>query len=307
LIAFKQLLPNSCWTMRGKKRPTPCSASALASIAHIAGNCHVSASAVSAVLGMLGDHAPQLGLPRTQTEIENANGFPALLKQRTAVQAYCPTCGKRQSEPDVGELRAAAEAAGASSPYAVACTRVPCAGLPWAAYEHSGALKLVPSSYDLFMHPEYQLRDLMQDEGFWASFEKQHAELAARRLEWAGLGRGRKLTRFTDWMNEAAREWYRDYGGHVPQKFARTAGAHVYVHVRRLSDYMSPCTNITGHTAVTIGGGMLEILSLSRGVRKLKGNQLIEQVSQRAHLAAASAGAGGAGVRAQPHSIPHAA
>jgi hypothetical protein len=274
-------------TMGGtrKRRATemPSSAAALGSLAHIAGNCHVSASALSAVLGMLAEHAPQLGLPRTQKDIENAEGFPELLKQRTAVQAYCPVCGQSQSAPDAVALRATALAAGAAPPFNVACTAVPCAGQPWAAYDQpGGGLKLVPPCYDLFMHPEFQLRDLMQREDFWASYDKQHAELAERRREWAGLGRGGKLTVYKDWMNEAAYEWYRDFGGHVPETCARVEGAHVYVHVRRLSDYMSPSTNITGHTAVSIGGGMLEILSLSRGVRKLKGNQLIEQVTRRA-------------------------
>lgn len=92
---------------------------------------------------------------------------------------------------------------------------------------------------------------------------------------------GRPLEVYEDWMNGTAKSWFANHGADVPRSLDLKDGAHVWVYLRRVSDYVSPKVGVgSGRKAKTTGTGIYDVLSITRGLRKQKGKQVIEQVGQ---------------------------
>jgi hypothetical protein len=100
---------------------------------------------------------------------------------------------------------------------------------------------------------------------------------------------GRPLEVYEDWMNGTAKTWFANHGEDVPRSLDLKDGAHVWVYLRRVSDYVSPKVGVvSGRKAKTTGTGIYDVLSITPGLRKKKGQQVIEQVGGHAGLAVTS-------------------
>ena len=270
--------------MAKRKRPGASAVSALEStMARVYGKCHLSATAMTGVLGLLQRLAPELGAPGTMKQFTEGAGFTSdHFNKRVVIRSYCPACGVHQEMPETEAAQLAADEAKVCAPFAVACTRSGCSGQPWTAFEVASELQFTPTNFDVCLHPEYQLWDMMQSKEFWQSYAKQDARLAERHEEWAAeRAGGPKVTVNKDWMNGCARDWFEKHGQHVSrEKFELRDGAHCYMHCRRLADCMTAQTCVATNRGVkTLNGSCLEFLSLTKTARTSRQFQVIEQVS----------------------------
>jgi hypothetical protein len=154
-------------------------------LARLFDRLHISSAAMTALLQCCSTHCPQLQLPATLEQFkklgaEGAGGetFDEMARRRLCVKTYCEVCGAAQEAPCPAALAAAAEASGARAPFDVACTHAPaCAGKPFAVFASGEQLNMYPRSSDVFVLPEYQFRDWMQDPLWWESYRRQHEVL----------------------------------------------------------------------------------------------------------------------------------